>query len=47
MTVNTVTGSIDGIATDIGMRGELVIKLEDGSLQEVASGDVVRPADSG
>tara|TARA_Y100000588_G_scaffold230535_1_gene244264 strand:- start:427 stop:1218 length:792 start_codon:yes stop_codon:yes gene_type:complete len=47
VTVNTVTGSIDGIATDIGMRGELVIKLEDGSLQEVASGDVVRPADSG
>lgn len=47
VTVNIATGNIEGIAIDIGTRGELVIKLDDGSLQEVASGDVIHPADSG
>ncbi len=41
--VNTVTGSIEGVAAGLGERGELVIELDDGTRQEIASGDVVAP----
>jgi BirA family biotin operon repressor/biotin-[acetyl-CoA-carboxylase] ligase len=44
--INTVTGSIEGVAAGLGERGELVIELDDGTRQEIASGDVVAPGSS-
>jgi BirA family biotin operon repressor/biotin-[acetyl-CoA-carboxylase] ligase len=41
--INTVAGSIEGVAVDLGTRGELVIELDDGSRREISSGDVVAP----
>ena len=42
--VNIVSGSVEGLAVDIGARGELVIELADGTRREISSGDVVAPA---
>lgn len=42
--INTVTGTLEGIAVDLGERGELVVELDDGTRREIASGDVVAPS---
>ena len=44
--VNTVTGSIEGMAAGLGERGELVIELDDGTRREISSGDVIAPSRS-
>ncbi len=40
--VETPTGRVDGLAVDLDGHGALVVRVEDGSLVSIASGEVIR-----
>lgn len=46
VTVATAAGDIEGVAVDLGKRGELVIERDDGTRTEISAGDVLRPGQS-
>jgi len=45
--INTASGTFDGKAVDVGVRGELVIEDDNGQRREFSAGDVVMPGSSG
>ncbi|MBT5773596.1 MAG: biotin--[acetyl-CoA-carboxylase] ligase [Dehalococcoidia bacterium] len=47
VTVNLSNGPLMGVAVDLGARGELIVREENGRMHEISAGDVVIPASSG
>ena len=47
VTVNVAEGPISGDAIDLGERGELIVREENGALREISAGDVVIPGTTG
>lgn len=47
VTVNLADGPLVGDAVDLGSRGELIVREENGSMHEISAGDVVIPNASG
>lgn len=44
VTVNLATGPLIGEAIDLGERGELIVREENGAIHEISAGDVVIPS---